>query len=177
LRRIAAPAEPGLSGGVVLEDRVPRESEAMLGAIRLLAVIFVALCLIPAGAHFFELPNKMALPPRDYMVVQKIYAGWAFFGIAVFGALASTLAHTVLVRRDKKAMTSSLAAFLLLVAAQIIFWTFTFPMNVATANWTVTPDGFEAARQQWEFSHAAGAVLTFAAMLLLWRSMVRENPN
>ena len=28
-------------------------------SVRLLAVISVAICLIPAGAHFFELVNKM----------------------------------------------------------------------------------------------------------------------
>ena len=140
-------------------------------------LLFVALCLIPAGAHFFELPNKLALPPQDYMVVQQIYAGWAFFGIAIFGALAFTLAQTVLVWRDKRAVRLSLAALLLLVAAQIIFWTFTFPMNVATANWTVTPQEFEAARRQWEYSHATGAVLTFVALILLVRSAPAEQPR
>lgn len=147
----------------------------MPATIRLLAIVFVALCLVPTGAHFFELPNKMALSPQQYMVVQTIYAGWAFFGIAVFGALALTLAHTVLVRGDLTAMGLGLAAFLLLVATQVIFWTFTYPMNVASANWTVMPDGFEAARRQWEYSHAASAVLTLMALILLSRSMLRAN--
>jgi hypothetical protein len=152
-------------------------NETMLATVKLLAIIFVALCLVPTGAHFFELPNKMALSPQHYMVVQTIYAGWAFFGIAVFGALAFTLAHTILVRGDRTAMGLSLAAFLLLVATQVIFWTFTYPMNVASANWTVMPDHFEAARRQWEYSHAVSAALTLVALILLCGSMLRANSH
>jgi hypothetical protein len=51
-------------------------------SVRLLAVISVALCLIPAGAHFFELANKMSLSTAEYMTTQKIYAGWSFFGVS-----------------------------------------------------------------------------------------------
>src|SRR5215471_8621121 len=62
--------------------------------VRLLAVISVALCLVPAGAHFFELANKMSLSTAEYMTTQKIYAGWSFFGVALIAALLFTLTHT-----------------------------------------------------------------------------------
>ena len=55
----------------------------LLKSVGLLAVVSVAMCLVPAGAHFFELANKISMSPPDYMTVQKIYAGWSFFGIAV----------------------------------------------------------------------------------------------
>jgi hypothetical protein len=38
---------------------------------------------------------------------------------------------------------------------------------VATNNWTITPQDFEAARRQWEYSHAVNAVLTFVALLTI----------
>ena len=57
-------------------------------SMRLLAVVSVALCLIPAGTHFFELANKMSLSTAEYMTTQKIYAGWAFFGVAIIAAIA-----------------------------------------------------------------------------------------
>jgi hypothetical protein len=44
----------------------------------LVAVVSVAMCLVPAGAHFFELANKMSMSESEYMTVQKIYAGWSF---------------------------------------------------------------------------------------------------
>ena len=44
-------------------------------SVRLVTLVMVALCLVPAGAHFFELANKMSLSLTDYMTVQKIYLG------------------------------------------------------------------------------------------------------
>jgi len=40
-------------------------------------------------------------------------------------------------------------------------------MNVATNNWTITPQDFEAVRRQWEYSHAVNAVLTFVALVAI----------
>src|SRR5262249_7609690 len=125
------------------------------------------LCLIPAGTHFFELANKMSLSTAEYMTTQKIYAGWSFFGVAIIAAIAFTLTHTVMVGADRTAFLLSLTALLCLVATQAIFWTFTYPMNVATNDWTITPQDFEAVRRQWEYSHAVNAVLTFVALVTI----------
>jgi len=136
-------------------------------SVRLLAVISVAFCLIPAGAHFFELANKMSLSTADYMTTQKIYAGWSFFGIAIIAAIIFTLTYTLMVRAKRTAFLLSLTALLCLGATQMIFWRFTYPMNVATNNWTITPQDFEAVRRQWEYSHAVNAVLTFVALVAI----------
>src|SRR5215469_14473870 len=113
--------------------------------VRLLAVISVALCLVPAGAHFFELANKMSLSTAEYMTTQKIYAGWSFFGVALIAALLFTLTHTLMVRAEHMAFLLSLIALLCLGATQ----------------------DFEAARLQWEYSHAVNAVLTFVALVTI----------
>ena len=136
-------------------------------SVRLLAVISVVLCLIPAGAHFFELANKMSLSTAEYMTTQKIYSGWSFFGVAIIAAIIFTLTHTLMVRAKRTAFLLSLTALLCLGATQVIFWTFTYPMNAATNNWTVIPQDFEAARLQWEYSHALNAVLTFVALVTI----------
>jgi hypothetical protein len=148
-----------------------------LKIVRFLAVVCVALALVPAGAHLSELPNKIALPPDQYMVVQQIYRGWALFGIVIFAALIFTGAHTLLLRSEPTAFWLSLLAVLCLAAAQAIFWIFTFPMNVASADWSKIPDHFEAARRQWEYSHAAGAALTFLALVALLGSLLRGAPK
>jgi len=142
-----------------------KRDSTIFKSMRLLAVISVALCLIPAGTHFFELANKMSLSTAEYMTTQKIYAGWSFFGVAIIAAIAFTLTHTLMVRADRTAFLLSLTALLLLSATQVIFWTFTYPMNVATNNWTVIPQDLEAVRRQWEYSHAANAVLSFVAFV------------
>ena len=78
------------------------------------------------------------------MTTQKIYAGWAFFGVAIITAIIFTLTHTLMVRGERAAFFLSLTALLCLGATQVIFWTFIYPMNVATNNWTVTSQHFEA---------------------------------
>lgn len=137
----------------------------VLTVVRVLGLAGIALYLVPTGAHLFELPGKMAMSPEDYMVVQRIYTGWALFGVVVFPAILLTLLHAIMLRRDRGPLMLSLSALLCLVATQVIFWLFTYPMNVASRNWTVTPEPFEAARRQWEYSHAASALLTFVALV------------
>jgi len=144
----------------------------LLKFLGLIAIVSVAMCLVPGGAHFFELANKLSMSQPEYMTVQKIYAGWSLFGIAFIAALLITLMHTFMVRRDRTAFFLSLAAFLCLAATQGIFWRFTYPMNVASNNWTATPAAFEAARRQWEYSHAVNAVLTFVALIAITASVV-----
>ena len=78
---------------------------------------------------------------------------------------------------EPSAFRLSLAALLCLAAAQASFWIFTFPMNLASANWSRIPAQFEAARRQWEYSHAAGAALTLVALLALIASLLRAHPR
>src|SRR5262245_29793616 len=80
--------------------------------IRVCAVLFVALYLVPTGAHLAELPNKIGLPSEQYMLVQGIYAGWDRFGLVALGALIFTAAHSILVRGQQGAFFCSLTAFL-----------------------------------------------------------------
>ncbi|MEZ5843987.1 MAG: hypothetical protein R3D27_09655 [Hyphomicrobiaceae bacterium] len=138
-----------------------------LRIVQFAAVIAVALYLVPTGAHVFELPAKLSLAPADYMTVQRIYAGWALFGGVIFTALALVLAQAIMLRRSRTAFSLTVLALLALVTTQVIFWQATYPVNVATRNWTAMPEAFEAARRQWEFSHAASAALTFLALAAL----------
>lgn len=135
--------------------------------VRFFSVLFVAICLVPAGAHLFEMLNKLALPPSEYMTVQRIYAGWAFFGIPIYAAILLTFAHTLLAWQQPAARWLSLGSLLALLLTQAIFWIYTYPMNTLTRNWTVTPDDLEAARRQWEYSHAVNAGITFLALVLI----------
>ena len=121
-------------------------------AVQFIAIMTTALYLVPTGAHLFELLNKIALPPTEYLTVQKIYAGWSLFGVVVGVALLATLVHTLLVRADCTSFAWSLGAFVALAATQGLFWAFTYPVNTATGFWTMPPESFEVARRQWEYS-------------------------
>lgn len=137
-----------------------------------LSLLFVGLALGPSLAHLLELPNKINLSRDEYLTVQQIYRGWALLGIVVFGALASTLALTISLRHERKAFIFALIAFLCIVGAQIIFWTYTFPANQITSNWTTLPENWTTLRRQWEFSHAAGALLNLLAFMSLSASVI-----
>jgi len=63
-----------------------------LRALKLTAVLLTALALVPGGAHFFELANKIGLPQQQYFVGQQIYRGWALFGVALFLAIIANWA-------------------------------------------------------------------------------------
>lgn len=137
----------------------------ILAVMRVLAVLLTALALVPGGAHLFELPNKIDLPRDAYFTVQSIYRGWALFGVVLIGAILANLLHAWLLRGRRAACGLALAAGLLVLATLAIFFAWTFPANQATANWTTIPADWERLRSQWEYSHAANAVLTFLALV------------
>jgi hypothetical protein len=145
---------------------------------RFASLLFAALALAPATAHLAELPNKVALPAAAYLAVQQIYRGWALFGFVVAGALASTLAFTILAWRRGLPIALPLFAFLCIVGTQIVFWTHTAPANSATEQWTMLPQNWQTLRTQWEYSHALSAVLNLAALLALIGAVVspRSSP-
>jgi len=142
-----------------------------------IAILSTALYLVPTGAHLFELPNKMALAPADYMLVQRIYSGWQWFGVVIAVAIVATAGLAVRMRGDRTAFPWAMVAAFCLMAALADFLAFTYPVNRATAFWTSLPDSFEAARRQWEYSHAAAAVLTVVALLATVTAVLRHEPR
>jgi hypothetical protein len=146
-----------------------------LNTMRFLSLLFVTLAFAPSMAHLLELLNKIDLSGEDYFTVQQIYRGWSLLGIVVFGALASTLILLILVRQDRQAFVLTLIAFLCIVGTQVVFWTFTYPTNQATSNWTVQPENWMELRTQWEYSHATGAGLNFIALISLILSVLPRN--
>ncbi|MEQ9225663.1 MAG: DUF1772 domain-containing protein [Parvibaculum sp.] len=135
--------------------------------LSLAALVLAALALVPAGAHFFELPAKMALPQDDYFTVQQIYRGWSLFGIALIGSLAANFALAVALRRERAPRLFAAAGFVLMAGVLVLFFAFIYPANQATANWTAVPENWDALRRQWEYGHAVNAVLTFAAFICI----------
>jgi hypothetical protein len=94
-----------------------------LRAVQFLAVVLTALALVPAGAHLFELPNKIGLPQDQYFTVQQIYRGWALFGFVLCGAIAADLALAVMLRRQRAPFLLALAASAAMAGVLAIFFT------------------------------------------------------
>ena len=69
-----------------------------LKVMQFVALVLTALALVPAGAHLFELPNKIGLSQDRYFIVQSIHRGWALFGLVFLSAVASTLVLAIMLR-------------------------------------------------------------------------------
>jgi hypothetical protein len=160
--------------GNTLSGKQERRIMALTHA-RFLSLLFTALALAPALAHLLELPNKIGLSREDYLTVQQIYRGWSLLGFVVFGALLATLAHAIIARGRRKEFRAALTAFLCIVGTQVVFWTFTFPANQQTNNWVMLPENWAALRTQWEYSHAASAVLNLGAVIALIYAVARQR--
>lgn len=140
-----------------------------------IALFFVALALGPALAHLLELPNKITLAREDYLTVQQIYRGWALLGVVVAGALLSTLILALMVRKERKAFVFALIAFLCIAGTQLVFWTYTYPANQVTNNWTMLPQNWTELRRQWEYSHATSAGLNLMALVAMILSVLARG--
>jgi len=145
-----------------------------LQLVQFLAIMLTALALVPGGAHLAALANKMTMAQAAYFVAQQIYAGWAFFGIALFGALGANLALTIMLRRLGRSFGCALAAVSFIAANLAIFFIWTFPTNQATSNWTVVPKNWNELRIQWEYSHAVNAVVMFIALVCVVVAVLQQ---
>jgi len=92
-------------------------------------------------------------------------------------ALLATLGTIILGRRRRKVLVSAVVALVSLAGAQAIFWLLTYPVNQATRNWTAVPADWLSLRLQWEYSHAAGAVLDLAAFIALVLAALSHRPS
>jgi hypothetical protein len=141
----------------------------------ILGILFTAISMSGGLAHLFELPNKIHLMDQDYLTVQQIYRGWALLGIAVVGALLSTMILCVLVRTDTQRFPQVLIAMICIALSLVIFFLVTYPVNQETENWTHLPANWRELRQRWEYSHAVNAVLYLFAFIALLMAALREG--
>ena len=141
-----------------------------------IVLALTAFTLIPSGAHLFELPGKIDLNRDAYFTVQGIYAGWAWFALPIFAAILANGALFLAERRhDPPAARWALVSSGLIALSLGVFFIWVFPGNQATANWTEMPDNWEVLRRQWEYGHAANAVIVFAALLATGRALISSG--
>jgi hypothetical protein len=132
-----------------------------------IAIFFTLLSLAPGLAHLFEMPRKLGLSEQAYFVVQRIYLGWDWFGVSILVQLGALILLAVRSAREYYVFRPVVAALVLLVMAQALFWCITFPANVATHNWTRAPADWQDLRTAWEYSHAGGAVCQLLGLMSL----------
>lgn len=138
--------------------------------VQFLAIVIGALALIPSGAHLAALPNKIGLGQSEYFTVQGIYDGWAVLGGLWLAAIVVNVILAIVVRSRSGPFWLAVLAAICFVAMLAVFFTWTFPANQATQNWTAVPANWETLRRQWEYSHALNAAIAFVALCLVTAS-------
>jgi hypothetical protein len=147
---------------------------------RFLTIMLVAIALSAALAHLMELPGKMGYDGPLYAKLHRtLYptfghtAGWAE-GAALLSVIG--LAWAVRNRAGTFALTATAGACQ--VAAMAVFLLFVMPANRVIASWQLDaiPPDWQQWRNQWEYGHAARAVLELVALAALVLSVVRETP-
>jgi hypothetical protein len=140
---------------------------AAYAALVFCAVMLTAVATSGGLAHVLQVAQKMPMDGAEYIVAQQLYAGWDRLGFAIFGALIATSALAFIRRGPRRMRIAGAVAATAIALGLVVFFTFTFPVNRATANWTALPPDWQALRATWEYSHAVGAALDVTALSAL----------
>jgi hypothetical protein len=100
-----------------------------------------------------------------YFIAQSIYNGWAWFGVVLLPTMLTDIVFAFLLRGQRARFVLAALASLSVAAALVVFFAWTQPANAITQDWTVAPANWAALRDQWEYSHAAGAVLSLVSFI------------
>lgn len=158
-----------------------------LKAAQFVSVMLVALSMSLAVCHLFEMPVRLEYSPALWITVTNVAETYRFFGPPIGAALegGAWLSAVVLavVSRKHGPAVFRLAALgaALAVAAQIVWWSFVFPVNTQMAGWVpdAVPAGFADLRAQWEVAHAVRALLQIGTLAALVASALlhRDPPS
>jgi hypothetical protein len=152
----------------------------MTKTARFLAVIFTALVLSIALSHSWEAPAKLSYSWSEYLAVQRNYGSYGLVGLVLeSGAIVTTAASVLLVRKRKQTLWLTLGALGLLCAGFAVWFALAGPANIAWngASRAVPPPDWGNLRMQWEFAYVVRAFLQFFALGLLTLSLVLETSN
>ncbi len=147
---------------------------------RLATILLVALSMSAAMGHALEMPAKLSFGGEYWLTLQQtLYApGFGTLGAGFeAGAVISAPILAFLVRHRSPAFAWTLAGALCVLAAHAAFWLWLAPVNaeIAALSPSAPPPGWESLRTQWEYTHAARAVLQLAALGLLVYSILAER--
>lgn len=152
----------------------------MIKAVSILGVLLVATTMGLALAHALELPGKLRLDKDTYVAVQAIYyPGFTIGGlVGELGGLLVLFALLFLTPYGSHRFWWTAAAFGLLLAAHVVYWLVTHPVNNFWVKDTDMADAGTAffsflagkggdwaqMRDIWEYSHVARACLALMSL-------------
>jgi hypothetical protein len=150
----------------------------ILTSARFVSLLLGALNLGLAWAHLIEMGPKRAMSGSQWLATQQIYRDFGKVSRITFpGALLSELVTLVLTRgrRDSVRLT---AVSTVCTAATVAIWArFNEPVNREIVNWQADdlPIDWRQRRDQWEFAHAASALLHGVSLAALFGAALNDG--
>jgi hypothetical protein len=154
----------------------------LLRTWRLVTIMLTALSMSAAFAHLLEMPAKLRMDGAAWLsLLQTLYppAFGRVGGVAEIGAVVTAIVLVVLVRSRPRALPCTIVAALCLIATHAAFWIWVAPVNATLLPLTpeTLPADWTGLRDQWEYTHAARAVLQIVALGALVWSVLVETPE
>ncbi len=151
---------------------------------RFITLMLTALSVGMALGHLMEMPARRDYAPALWSRVTNIEGTYRLFGPPVGaaiegGALIAAVVLSIFVRKRRPAFALTLFGAACMAAAQVAWWLFVFPVNSRMVNWTPEslPADFTKLRDQWEYTHAARAILQIVGLGALVLSALAETPT
>lgn len=149
---------------------------------RMVTIMLTALSMGTALGHLLEMPAKITYDGALWLTLLQTLYPPAFGTIGAFfevGAVVTAVVLAFLVRRHRPAFGWTLLGAICVVAAHAAFWVWVAPVNATML--PLTPENLPAdwsgLRDQWEYTHAARAVLQMIALGALVFSVLAEIPR
>jgi hypothetical protein len=148
---------------------------------RLVTIMLTALSMGTALCHLLEMPAKITYEGALWLTLLQTLYPPAFGTIGAFfevGAVVTAVVLAFLVRH-RPAFVWTLLGALCLVVAHAAFWIWVAPVNATMSPLTpeTLPADWMRLRNQWEYTHAARAVLQIVALGALVFSILVEIPT
>jgi Anthrone oxygenase len=156
----------------------------LVKAWRFITIILASLSMAMAFCHLLEMPPRLGWDASLWVgatVTGNVFRLFGTVGAVIeTGAWIAAVVLAFLLRRHgPTAFRLTVAGAVLFVSAFVAWWVFVFPVNTEIANWTVetVPADWTEWRAQWEYAHAARAVLQLLGLGALVLSVVVETPS
>jgi hypothetical protein len=147
---------------------------------RLVTIVFTALSMGMALCHLLEMPAKMTYDGALWLaLLQTLYGAFGTIGAFIeVGAVVIAVVLAFLVRQRPPAFGWTLLGALCLVAAHAAWWVWVAPVNATMTSLTpeTLPADWMGLRDQWEYTHAARAIVQIIALGALVFSILVETP-
>jgi hypothetical protein len=151
---------------------------------RFVTLMLTAFSMGMAFCHLMEMPARLNYAPALWSRVTNIEGTYRLFGPSVGasiegGASITAVILSILVRKRRPAFVLTQVGAACMAAAQVAWWLFIFPVNSRMVDWAPEslPENFKELRDQWEYTHAARAILQIVGLGSLVLSSLAETPT